>query len=401
MRLPEDPSSTAAMTPEEKELLALAIDHDARQPQHSLEMALRTLRIIASDLEAKRFEKDDFDETVRRLKTELTYVAAAVRQVVDIQQDLIDAIRLEFKNTQPFLRTVRAGDVLERVKRSNRAIAGNVQIRAPLSRLSFVSDERWLERILNNLVVNALYHAEATKILVLARSRGGSMIFEIRDNGRGMSPEKIASAFRPVVLKGSRDSLAQAPRSGLGLYNVRMFAARLGGTVECESVPGRGTCFRLRFPGPVDREERYPRLSTQSEVVAVARNKFVAILDDDRAVLRTTKRVFEDHGIAVYADHDPLRWLSVITDLKRPPDLTLLDFQLKGQDCSLQLDIVRQKWGDRRPDVILMTGHTTGPRLDELAKEVPVLRKPLTEDKFWLVIEVLSGRRAFPRPGFM
>jgi CheY-like chemotaxis protein len=125
------------------------------------------------------------------------------------------------------------------------------------------------------------------------------------------------------------------------------------------------------------------------------------MLDDDVQVLRTTERVFEGLGIECYADHDPLRWLNVVTDLKRMPDLFLLDFQLKGQDCSLQLDIVRRKWGDQKPKVIIVTGHARNPNLLRLAQTVPVLQKPLSDPKFDLILEVLAGQRELPEAGFL
>jgi CheY-like chemotaxis protein len=132
-----------------------------------------------------------------------------------------------------------------------------------------------------------------------------------------------------------------------------------------------------------------------------ARNKMVAVLDDDERVLHTTERLFEQLGVEVYADHDPLRWLNVVMDLKRMPDLFLLDFQLKGQDCSLQLDIVRRKWGEEKPKVIVVTGHTQNLTLLRIAQTVPVLQKPLSDPEFELILEVLAGRRELPEAGFL
>ena len=83
------------------------------------------------------------------------------------------------------------------------------------------------------------------------------------------------------------------------------------------------------------------------------------------------------------------------------PDLFLLDFQLKGQDCSLQLDIVRRKWGEARPKVIVVTGHADNPTLQSIARTVPVLRKPLSDPKFELILDVLSGARELPDAGFL
>jgi CheY-like chemotaxis protein len=334
------------------------------------------------------------------MTAELVSVQVAIRQLVDAQQDLVDALRFEFDQTRPVLRTVRVGELLDRVCKSNRGLAGNIDLRAAHSVLTVVSDERWVERILNNLIANAVWHSDGDKIFLCARRRGGDIVFDVRDNGRGMSPEKVAVVFEPIKAPALSSIGYPAARSGLGLYNVRLFTARLGGHVSCDSAPGRGTTFRVRLPGPVGVIERRS-FGLNHAVAEAARNKMLVVLDDDLSVLRTTERVFERLGIEVYADHDPLRWLSVVTDLKRMPDLFLLDFQLKGQDCLLQLDIVRRKWGEQRPKIIVISGHSRNQNVLRVAERVPVLQKPLSDQDFDFVLGVLAGQCELPESGFL
>ena len=104
-------------------------------------------------------------------------------------------------------------------------------------------------------------------------------------------------------------------------------------------------------------------------------NRLVAVLDDDPQVLETTQRIFENLGIEVCADDDPLRWLGSVLELKRMPDLFLLDFQLKRANCSLQLDIIRRKWQELCPRIISSAmGHTSNPDLQKIAQSVPSCR---------------------------
>jgi two-component system, sensor histidine kinase len=391
---------TGTMTPEERACVVVALDHDARQPRHAIEMGLRSLRLIVPELEAVLGDDPVHAKLPARMKSELASVQVAIRQVVDAQQDLVDAIRLEFDDTRPTMRTIAVAEVVERARRSNRGLAGAIELRVGRSRLSFVSDERWIERILNNLIANAVWHSDGSRIFVGARRRGGDIVFEVRDNGRGMSVERSARVFEPLKAPALSPIGCSAARSGLGLYNVRLFTERLGGSVSCASLPGRGTVFRVRLPGPVERIA--PRAAVAGgTVAAAARDKMVAILDADLAVLRATEKAFEALGIEVYADHDPLRWLSVVTDMKRMPDLILLDYELKGQDCSLQLDIVRRKWNDRQPKIFVTTGQASSPGLLRIAQDVPVLQKPLSDPKFDLILEVLSGQRGLPDAGLL
>jgi len=391
---------TGTMTSEERARVVVALDHDARQPQHAIEMGLRNLRLLVGELEDGPPDEHSLDDLLQRVRMALASVQAAARQIVDTQQDLIDAIRLEFDDTRPTPRAISAGDLIARVIKSNRVLASSVTLHGAPSRLNFVADERWTERILSNLVSNAIWHSGASHILVGARRRGGDIAFEVRDNGRGMSHEKVERVFEPLRVPSLSPAGYSSASSGLGLYNVRLFAERMGGTVECSSAAGLGTLFRVHLPGPVEmrgKQAMTGRFASSPQM----RNRMVAVLDDDEQILRTTERVFNGLGIEVYADSDPLRWLSVITELKRMPDLFLLDFHLKGQNCSLELDIIRRKWSDRRPKIIVVTGHASNPALLRIAEQVPVLQKPLSDAQFELIVDVLSGARALPEAGFI
>jgi CheY-like chemotaxis protein/two-component sensor histidine kinase len=391
---------TGKMSDEERAMLVAAIEHDARQLQHSTEMGLRALRLITTDLSARRFEDANFDHILWRMTAELSSVQVAIRQVMAAEQDLVDAIRLEFDQTRPTVRVIRADVLMDHASKSNRSLAGDVSVRVAASRLTLLSDERWVQRILNNLIANALWHSDGSKIFVGARRRGEDIVFEVRDNGRGMTADEVAGVFNPIKAPPLSPVSHPAARSGLGLYSARLFASRLGGSVDCNSAPGRGSLFRVRLPGPVGLAERQPR-TCGVEAARVARNKMVAVLDEDLSVLRTAERVFGSFGVEVYADHDPLRWLNVVTDLKRMPDLFLVGYQLRGQDCSAQIDVVRRKWREQRPKVIVLTGNAGNGQVLRASAQAPVLRKPLSEgDLIWL-LGILADERELPKAGIV
>ena len=132
------PRLTGAMTPEERARVVVALDHDVRQPQHAIEMGLRNLRLLAGELEEITSGAGSCDELAKRMRTELASVQAAARQIVDTQQDLIDAIRLEFDDTRPTPRTIRADDLINRIVRMNRVLASSTTLHGAPSRLAFL-----------------------------------------------------------------------------------------------------------------------------------------------------------------------------------------------------------------------------------------------------------------------
>jgi signal transduction histidine kinase len=109
-----------------------------------------------------------------------------------------------------------------------------------------VSDRWLLRRVLNNLVVNAIRHSGAAGRLDLdAACAGDGVELRVRDRGRGIAPEELATLF----LKQARPARhGHREDTGLGLVFCKMAVEVMGGTIEVASTPGVGTVFTLRLP---------------------------------------------------------------------------------------------------------------------------------------------------------
>lgn len=100
-------------------------------------------------------------------------------------------------------------------------------------------DEQLGKRILENLLVNAMYHnPPGTQIWVDVEVIGNRLCIKIEDNGQGMKPQEM----QPLI---SMDSVACSSNSGLWI--VKQFVDRLQGKIEVESQQGKGTKIKLCF----------------------------------------------------------------------------------------------------------------------------------------------------------
>jgi signal transduction histidine kinase len=102
-----------------------------------------------------------------------------------------------------------------------------------------------LAQVVTNLVMNSLQHAGASGPLRLALREDGERVeLDYADDGRGIAEDHLSQIFDPFFTTG-RDR----GRSGLGLHIVyNLVTRRLGGTIGCESAPGRGVRFRVSIP---------------------------------------------------------------------------------------------------------------------------------------------------------
>jgi signal transduction histidine kinase len=129
------------------------------------------------------------------------------------------------------------------------AAAHNIEVAAHLPDELFMhTDAAKLREVLMNLLHNAVeYNRPGGAIDLSLRAAGGAAVFEVRDTGIGMTPEVRERIFERFY-RADASRHATGVHAGLGLAIVKEYVARLGGTIEVESEPDRGTTFRVTLP---------------------------------------------------------------------------------------------------------------------------------------------------------
>jgi signal transduction histidine kinase len=112
---------------------------------------------------------------------------------------------------------------------------------------TITSDRLALEQIFSNLMDNAVKYLRAGVpgiVEIGATESDGAITYEVRDNGRGIDTrdrERIFDLFR-------RSGVQDRPGDGIGLAHARTLVRGLGGSINVESEPGRGTAFKVTLP---------------------------------------------------------------------------------------------------------------------------------------------------------
>ena len=121
-------------------------------------------------------------------------------------------------------------------------------IESPEKEVVIRSDVSMLEKIVNNLLNNAMkYTFKDSVITVRWEQEGDDLIFTVRDTGMGIASSDLPYIFDRFY-RGTNQSVQMPSGTGIGLSFSKRLAGLLGGTIEVESKEGDGSVFRVKLP---------------------------------------------------------------------------------------------------------------------------------------------------------
>ena len=212
-----------------------AASHDLRQPLHALSL-------FAADLQ--RQVRTGSPQELPRLAEQISASTGLLGELLD---SLLDISRLDVAGIKPEPRPSPLQPIFQRLVDAFRRAAAdrNMTLRIRPSPLWVDTDPVMLERMIANLVSNALrYTPPGGRILVAARRRGNKLAIEVRDNGIGIASEHQAAIFAEFYQVGNA-AREQNKGLGLGLSIVDRLAKALDIEVKLKSRTGEGTRFTL------------------------------------------------------------------------------------------------------------------------------------------------------------
>ncbi|OYT90762.1 MAG: hypothetical protein CFE43_16465 [Burkholderiales bacterium PBB3] len=306
-----------------------AASHDLRQPVHALLLLIEAYRNQVPGAAHHPL---------------ILNIAAAGQSIATLFNALMELSRLESGQEKPIPSTFDLPDRMQRLLAQVRPVAhrNSLRLRSHTARaaaqLSITTDKVLFERIVGNLLSNALrYTAQGGVLLSLRRARGApGWWLEVWDTGLGIADHDLDRIFDPYI------QLANSERDrskglGLGLAIVQRASALLGITVTAHSRLGRGSCFRLHLPPHLFQHALLTttplgggRHERTVQPAAWLQGKRVLLVDDDPMVQSAMRAVLGSWGLE-------LRCAGVgdatVLDVCGPdwvPDCVLCDFRLPG-----------------------------------------------------------------------
>jgi two-component system sensor histidine kinase MtrB len=211
-----------------KSQFAALASHELRTPAAAIYGAVRTLDEREDQLSPERRAE------LRRMLTQQS------KRLLELVENLLDLSRLEADSIRMTPSRIEVTERLETI--IDNALAADVTLDAP-SDLWAVVDPDAFDRIVSNLLANALRHG-APPVLVSAARSDGELRVTIEDRGPGIAPEFVGRVFE----RFTRGATESSEGAGLGLSIAQSFARAHGGTVTYEPADPHGAKFRLVLP---------------------------------------------------------------------------------------------------------------------------------------------------------
>ncbi len=212
-----------------------------RSVSHDLRSPLMAILTSAGALSRRDFDLDQTDR--RELVETILDEAERLDRVVG---NLLDLSRLQAGAAQPEAEVSTIDDVVVRALDEVGETAGRMEVVLPEGSPAVRVDVHQIERVLVNLIENALRYSPAfERVRVQVSATASDVLVRVVDRGPGISPAELERIFEPFQ-RGSRSGEIRG--AGLGLAIARGFAEANGGRVWAESRQGQGASFVLALP---------------------------------------------------------------------------------------------------------------------------------------------------------
>jgi len=339
--------------------------HDLRQP-------VQSLALLLSAMESHVVKRPQAAKTLNMMKTAVDGLSSLLNAILDIS-------RLDADLVVPVMSGVDVGKLLNHLAREYAPAAESkgLQLRSVPLPLRAWTDPGLLERVLRNLIENALRYTTKGGILIGIRQRDDRVRIDVVDTGIGIPANKQARIFEEFYQINNPDRDGSRGM-GLGLSIVARLAHLLDGEVQVASHPGRGSRFSLLLP--LDRSAIAMEAETPSEDKPLSGR--ILIIEDNALLREGFLLVMEAWGCKAFGASDGEDALALSEREDWNFDVIVTDHHLGRGLTGVATVKELERRAERKFPTIVITGDSSADHIADIQTSgYVVLHKPVRAEE--------------------
>ena len=347
-----------------------AASHDLRQPMHAIGLLAGMLK--------SRVAGGQEQEVTQRLERSVAVMDNLFNAILDLS-------KLDSGAVRPAIEPVPLRAILDSIEVHFAPEAASKQLALKVfpSRAIVRTDAALLERVLRNLVSNAVKYTSRGGVLVGCRRRGERLAVGVWDTGIGIAPGDRERVFEEYVRVGGRPR-DRSEGLGLGLSIVRRLARLLGSEAKVVSTPGRGSWFGLEVPFAGYLPAAGQRDGADASTATTLADKFILIVDDEADVRFGAEALLREWGCRTASAASVGEVRTRLEEEIRFPDAVITDYRLGARETGLEAIAAVREYTCERTPAVIVTGEELGrDELDAARAAHPVVKKPLAADELY------------------
>ena len=386
-----------------------SVSHEIRTPMNAIQ-AMANVAGEITDLHLHESQKNIINQGIHSVRL----LTSAVETILDFSK--LDSGQMSLETGEFSIRELMDGiSGMVRRDAEGKSLYFNVSVDPDLPDL-FLGDPARLRQAVFNVVINSIKFTETggvdfrvfrekidkidkiDKIGKADNSGGELLVFEIRDTGIGITDEQMANLFKPLH-SGDMSYTRRRGGLGMGLSISNSLAALMGGKITCESIPGKGSTFRIMIPMTLPEEKTTDKIGKTGKTGKTDKKeaKDAPVVSNADALSGLRVLVAEDNNINQMIMEEVLKsvgievtiaenGLVVLEKLRKGCfDAILMDIQMPEMDG---LTAAAQIRADRRYDdlpILAMTANAGQEHYEESIKAGmnDHLTKPINKDHIY------------------
>lgn len=361
-----------------------AASHDLRQPLHAMGLFAEALR--------QKSHNEEVSQLVNSINSSVDALEGLFSELLDITR--IDTGGVEVKPAH-----FAVADILRKLRLhfEPNAFEKGLALRFRGMHHLVFADPLLVERVLRNLVSNAIRYTDDGTVLVSARKRGEHILLQVWDTGHGIPLQEQQHIFEEFYqLATNRPSTAEQRKGlGLGLAIVKRLAGLMNAPLTLRSEPGRGTVFSMQVPKGERSALQPPNLDRKGPLGITLEGRLIVVVEDEPAVRGGLEALLKGWGASL-ASFDSVtsasEWAASSSPEQVKPDLLIVDYRLENGQTGVQaIEALRSRFSSHLPAIVVTGSTMTGHEKEALDHNFHLLIKPVVPNKLRAMIAFKLG----------